>query len=63
MPREILETQGEICEYLGWGWRKVMRMIQIHDLPVVKLDGRWTAHTDNLDAWLRARATPRDDAA
>lgn len=53
--RKILTSKQEILDYLGITEYKFNQMIRNKLIAAIVLDGRWYAHTDNLDAYFRER--------
>ena len=49
----ILTSKEEIMEYIGCSKHLLQQYISM-GLPVLSLNGRWIAHTDNVDQFFRA---------
>ena len=43
---------SSICEYVGVGKAVFYRLVR-HGLPATVIEGKWCAHTDNLDEFFR----------
>lgn len=50
--KHILWTAAVIAKYLGVSRNKFYTLVQM-GLPAVVIDGKWCAHTDNLEAFFR----------
>ena len=50
--RKILRNLEEILEYMGVS-EDLFRKFHENGLPARKIDGRWFAHTDNIDEYFR----------
>ncbi len=53
--RKILTSKQEILDYLEIAEYKFDQMIRNKLIAAIVIDGRWYAHTDNLDEYFRER--------
>ncbi len=59
---KLLRNLEEILEYMGVS-EDLFRKFHENGLPARKIDGRWFAHTDNIDEYFRfltKTTTPRN---
>lgn len=45
----------EICAYVKRGEGTVRKLIRLHDLPAVKIEGEWVSDTELVDVWLKEK--------
>jgi hypothetical protein len=49
---KILTSAGEIMAYMRIGGRLFKLFLRLK-MPAVQINGRWFAHTENLEEWFR----------
>ena len=52
ISKNILWTAEAIAKYLGVSRNKFYNLVEI-GLPAVVIDGKWCAHTDNLETFFK----------
>lgn len=54
----ILVGKAEICCFAGIGQRLFPEVIE-KGFPAVYWGGKWRAHADNVEAWMKSATIPR----
>ena len=45
----------EICAHMKRSERTVRRLIRLHELPAVTLEGEWLSNSEPINVWLREK--------
>jgi len=58
MTSGLLDGKQELMKYLKCSEHKLMKYVSM-GMPVLNDDGRWLAHRDNIEVWLREITWPK----
>jgi hypothetical protein len=51
--KKILSSKQEIMDYIGCSWRTFRKYVEV-GLPARYEEGRWIAHSDNIDDFFKS---------
>ena len=49
----------EICAHMKRSERTVRKLIRLHELPAVKIEGEWISDSELINVWLREKIKDR----
>ena len=56
-----LITVGETAEYLRFSKSMILKLIESHDIPALKVGGTWRIHKPMLDEWIQKQFDNKGD--